>query len=402
MPAEEEMDEAARIVYEDQGKRLTEEQIGNAAGLIGTIWKDGSRHALAMAVAGLLAKEGYGEYDALTLVYEVCAKTADREVADRQRAVKDTYRAARSGQPVKAWREIGGHLPRESLNYLRSVLCSRAAQENKTDADDPYATPFRLTQRKEFPSFPMLIEGILPSDPRGSVAYLTGLSQSFKSYLALDWAGHISQGLNWHGHDTERGQVLYVAGEGSYKDILSRLRAWEAHNETKAENLYCRLSPINILDPEGVAKTISGFARDKGFTPRLVILDTLSQCAGSADENSSRDARAIYQNAKKFGTAFGSTVLIVHHSGKAEGAIARGSSAYFDDSDAVIQMVRPGWQAGSLDCTMHVRKIKSGKLTLNHEMRAREVEWSEDGRSGRDLVLVQSVLASAYASVPLF
>ncbi len=418
LPAVEEIEEAERVIYQDRGKRLTDEQMSAAVLLIALIWKEGGRHALAMAVAGMLAKEGYGEADARNLVGNACIKAGDREVGDRERAVRDTYRAARQGQPVKAWRELESKLPTDSLNYLRSIISSREpvpgdaseivtlppsgtyVQNEEKSQDDAYKLPFRLTQRREFPSYPMLIEGLLPSDPRGSVAYLTGLSQSFKSYLALDWAGHVSQGMNWHGHDCEKAQVLYVAAEGSYKDILSRLRAWEAHHETKAENLYCRLSPISILDPEVVDRTIGTFARNDDFAPRLVILDTLSQCAGSADENSSRDARMIYQNAKKFGLAFGSTVLIVHHSGKAEGAIARGSSAYFDDSDAVIQMVRPGWQSGALDCTMHVRKIKSGKMTLNHEMNAREVEWEEDGRRGKDLVLVQRVLQSAYNNVP--
>ncbi len=392
------------MIYNDRSRRLSEEQLGQAADLLKIIWRSPARHDLALVIAGICAKEGYNQGDCEALIVHVCGKAGDPEVRDRLLAVRSTYRAASLGHNVKAYSGLEAHLQPDSLEYFKQVMEVEPIAGEVTveqEEKDPYRLPFRLTVKQRFPSFPMLMKGMIPSDPRGTVGYLTGLSQSFKSYLALDWAGHISQGMNWHGHDTTQAQVWYVAAEGGYKDIFSRLKAWETFNKTTAENLYCRLSPVNILDPNGAERAIKLCQRIKDFCPRLVFLDTLSQCAGSADENSAKDARAIYANAKRFGQAFGATVVIVHHKGKSEGNVMRGASAFFDDADFVFEMTRPAWQTGGMDCTLNCRKIKSGRLVLGHEMQAREVDWEEGEETGKDLVLVQKVLRSRFDSIPL-
>ena len=179
-----------------------------------------------------------------------------------------------------------------------------------------------------------------------------------------------------------------------------RPRVWESHNEKKAENLFCRLSPINLFEPKSVARALQLVDRTEGFIPRLVILDTLSQCAGEMQETSNDDARTIYRACKEFGKRFGSTVLVVHHAGKSENAIMRGASALFDDADFVHQLVRPGWQANGMDCTLNAVKLKSERRVRGHEMQAVEVQWQDGDERGTDLVLVQRVLASIFNRAP--
>jgi hypothetical protein len=380
---------------------MTREQWSKLSGLFEVIWKSPDRHDLAMMLAGAFVKEGYRQSDARDVVFQVCSVTQDREVEDRLRAVDDTYKAASLGQPVKAFRDLEAKLPPDTMGYFRELLGVRTTAPTPIaeDDEDPYTIPFRLTERQSFPSHPMLIDRILPSDPRGCVGYLVGLSQSFKSYLAIDWACHVSQGLNWQGNECSQGQVYYVAAEGQYEDLMSRLRAWESESKIRAENVFARLSPVNLASPTAVERAIDRIER-KRLKPRLIIFDTLSQCGGDMQENSSDDARRIYRSCKEFATNFGATVLVVAHSGKAEGAIIRGSSAFFDDADCVYQMTRPGWQGGGLDCTLNCRKIKSGRALLNHEMQAREVVWEEGERKGRDLILVQRVLRSRFEEIP--
>jgi hypothetical protein len=314
-------------------------------------------------------------------------------------AVRDTYRNAALGQPVKAFTALSEKLGPDTMELLFANVLGGRMPEVETrpppEEDDPYATPLRFTDRRDFPAYEMLIEGILPADPRGCVGYLCGLSQSFKSYLSIDWGCHISQGMPWQGHATEQAQVYYVAAEGQYADLMSRLRAWEAEHQAKAENLYGQLCPVNLTCEAAIELMIKRVDA-AGLKPRLIILDTLSQCGGAMDENTSGDARAIYRSCKEFGKSFGATVVVVAHSGKSEGAIIRGSSAFFDDSDFVYQMSRPGWQGGGLDCTLNCRKIKSGRMLLNHQMCAREREWEEGERRGKDLILTQMVMRSAF------
>lgn len=398
-------------VYSGQEKLLGEGQVISLVDLLSALWGEGDRHAMSLAVAGALAKEGYHSTVAESLVGKVCRHAGDREERDRMAAVRNTYRAASLGMPVKAWKALGELMPPDTLSYFRELIDARPKPETPgrdpparldDEDDDPYAVPFRLTDRQDFPSYPALMQGILPADPRGVVGYLAGLSQSFKSYLALDWGCHVSQGMAWHGHETTQAQVLYVCAEGQYSDLLSRLRAWEAHHGVRAENLFCRLSPINLFVPESVEKALRLVSRIGGLSPRFVILDTLSQCAGEMQETSNDDARTIYRACKRFGTEFGATVLVVHHAGKSEGAILRGASALFDDSDFVHQLVRPGWQVNGMDCTLNSIKLKSARRVRGHEMQAKEVEWVEGDERGKDLVLVQRVLQSAFSGIPSY
>ena len=89
------------VVYANQAKRLDERAADELVNLMAMIWKEPNRHALSLAVAGVLAKGGYTQDDALWVVQRVCNKTGDREARDRQTAVSDTYKAAALGQPVR-------------------------------------------------------------------------------------------------------------------------------------------------------------------------------------------------------------------------------------------------------------------------------------------------------------
>ncbi len=389
-------------VYAGQEKALPEDAARQIAELFSFVWVEPNRHLMAMSLSGILAKEGYSQGSAEDLIYRVCAWCSDPEKGNRIQAVRDTYLSAANGQPVMAWRTMAELLPPDTLDYFRGLVDAHPVPESSDppEDDDPYAVPFRLTVRQDFPTYHALMAGLLPSDPRGVVGYLAGLSQSFKSYLALDWGCHVSEGMTWHGHETTKAQVLYVCAEGQYSDLLSRLRAWECHNIKKAESLYCRLSPINLFEPKSVERSLDLIDKARDFEPRLVILDTLSQCAGQMMETSNDDARTIYRACKEFGKRFGSTVLIVHHAGKAENAIMRGASALFDDADFVHQLVRPNWQANGMDCTLNAIKMKSERRVRGHDMQAIEVEWQDGAERGKDLVLVQRVLASLYNNVP--
>jgi hypothetical protein len=393
-------------VYDGQQLRFTPDQFEQVASLLGLVWR-GDRHYLALGVGGVLAKCGYHATEAERLVSVVAGRSADTELTDRLTAVRDSYLNASLGKPVKAWSELRDRMGEDSLAYFGTLLGVPPKVEKppdrpppEPDTRDPYKMPFRMTERQKFPAFPMLMRGVLPSDPRGVVGYLTGFSQSFKSYLALDWACHVSEGMEWAGHETTRAEVLYVAAEGQYRDLLSRLRAWETHHQRRAENLFCRLAPVRLTDKDSVAEAIALIEGLNDFRPRFVILDTLNQCAGDTDDNSSADARIIYAACKEFGIKFGSTVMMLCHKGKSETAIIRGSSAYFDDSDFVYEIQRPCWMTGGLDATLNCRKIKRGKMIFNYELKAREVKWEADGESGSDLVLLQKVFGSAFDTLP--
>jgi putative DNA primase/helicase len=74
---------------------------------IGTLllrhWRDGTRHQLALAAAGWLAKNGWNEADVSRLIVAVARAAADGEADDRRMCVAKTYqRHASGGSPYRA------------------------------------------------------------------------------------------------------------------------------------------------------------------------------------------------------------------------------------------------------------------------------------------------------------
>ena len=78
-----------------------------------------SRHAITLALAGVLAKQGYDRAAAQACVTALCAITSDEELADRLRAVDDTYERHGQGKPIQGWEALHRLLGRKSAGHLQ-------------------------------------------------------------------------------------------------------------------------------------------------------------------------------------------------------------------------------------------------------------------------------------------
>lgn len=74
-----------------------------------------------------------------------------------------------------------------------------------------------------------LIDGVIPS---GSINWMVAAPSSFKTFLALDMATCVASGRDWHGRETDRAVVLYVAGEGDDNIHVCRAAAELAAGDT--------------------------------------------------------------------------------------------------------------------------------------------------------------------------
>lgn len=72
--------------------------------------------------------------------------------------------------------------------------------------------------------------------PAQALCSIYGPSGSFKSFLAVSWACHISAGISWADHKVNRGAVLYILGEGGI-GVPRRIRAWEQVYQQHVENV---------------------------------------------------------------------------------------------------------------------------------------------------------------------
>ena len=71
--------------------------------------------------------------------------------------------------------------------------------------------------------------------------------------------------------------------------------------------------------------------------PVLIVLDTLARCFVGGEENSARDSGLLIAAASTIQRQTEAAVLLVHHTGKTNLDIERGSSALRDAADVMIR-----------------------------------------------------------------
>ena len=80
-----------------------------------------------------------------------------------------------------------------------------------------------------------LIKKLLPAI---GLALIYGHPGSGKSFLALDFAFHVSLGWPWNGRRVHRGLVVYVGAEGG-NGLRNRIVAFRRHHDLKGKIRHC-------------------------------------------------------------------------------------------------------------------------------------------------------------------
>jgi hypothetical protein len=164
--------------------------------------------------------------------------------------------------------------------------------------------------------------------PRNALGMAHGPSGSGKTFLILDMALRVASGLDdWQGHKVRSGAVVFLAGEG-HAGLKARATAWRQQHNVTGWNWHISQSGIGLDTVDGVLHAIEAI-KALPEPPVLVVVDTV-HCHMQGDENSAKDTGAMLAGCRQIMVEFGCTVLLVHHTGHAEGAQnrARGSSAW--------------------------------------------------------------------------
>lgn len=180
-----------------------------------------------------------------------------------------------------------------------------------------------------------LIAGVMR---KGELVAIYGPPGSGKSFVALDMALRIALGDSWAGHACAAGRVLYIAAEGLYS-LRERSKAWVLQYQD-VEQVEAELQGLFEIIGEGVSFIESEFEllleALKGQTYVLIVVDTLARCTAGGDENNSKDMGLFIRSGDRLRKATGATVFVVHHSGKGDARIERGSSALRGACDAMF------------------------------------------------------------------
>lgn len=249
----------------------------------------------------------------------------------------------------------------------------------------------RLRDLGELPPPEWLIEGLIPA---GSQVVLYGPSGHGKSFLAMDLAMSIAIGREWQGRRVDRKRVIYVAAEGR-RGVPSRGEAWTRHNGYRAADLddaFFAFEGVQMRERDDVDLLIQRIAELGTPHPGLIVLDTFSRCFVGGDENAARDVSAFVEAAARLQRFTGGSVLIVHHTGKSDSDIERGSSALRAGADVMMLFRRRGRDEVLL---LENNKQKDAEEFDPIHLRLQTVPLGFDPTTGRELTSCVLVPAAA-------
>ena len=161
---------------------------------------------------------------------------------------------------------------------------------------------------------------------RNETSVLYGPSNVGKTFVALHIANHIAKDTEWNGHRVKGGPVLYIASEGG-RALMNRLIALP---NGPSANLYLVTETIDLFSDDIDVQAIVQLCNDilgADVCPALIVIDTLARSIGNADENTAKDMNTVYKRVDLIRRATGSSVMLVHHTGKDVERGARGSSS---------------------------------------------------------------------------
>lgn len=168
---------------------------------------------------------------------------------------------------------------------------------------------------------------------------LYGAPGAGKSFIALDMALSIANGVAWQGMPVKAGKVLYIAGEG-VGGLGKRLKAWEMHNKVKDKgNLYILPIAVNFREGNEVEKLMRSIDK-AGDGWSCVFVDTVARSLVGADENSATELGLWVAAADSVKTHCRCALVGVHHSGKDSSRGMRGSSALLGAVDSSLVVTK--------------------------------------------------------------
>lgn len=313
-----------------EGTPLTTDELEEISRIVEPDFTEGKRYNLTLALAGWLAYHNVPETDVqhiVTVLIEGIGHTEYRE--NLFRAVRDTFKKARSGVAVAGWSVltsrdyplVGPSAAKRLdllLKYRDPVLCfdpPAGAIERKSSGPWLIDAADFLDEPDEPDDW--AIEGILRHP---SVTLAVGPGKTYKSFFVLGIAIAIATGTRFLDAFpvAEPRAVLYVQEESARRYLRKRLHGILAglglHKETLRGQLHLMTNQGFRLDqPEQIERLVAeGIER---YDARVVILDPLRELHHQ-DENKAESMLPILQALKRIRDEYQASIVVVHHNNK--------------------------------------------------------------------------------------
>lgn len=197
------------------------------------------------------------------------------------------------------------------------------------------------------PLKPELIEGILR---QGHKMIISSTSKAGKTFILMELAVSIAEGMNWIGHRCRKGKVLYINMELDQASFFHRFHDiyWKMgmNHGNHVENIDIWNLRGNSRPLSELAPIIIGRMRDQGYL--AVMIDPLYKVM-EGDENSNSDVAKMVASFDKIAEETGASVIYAHHFAKGNSAgkslidRAAGAGTFARDPDAILTMTQLDW-----------------------------------------------------------
>lgn len=201
--------------------------------------------------------------------------------------------------------------------------------------------------------------------PKRSLVLLSGEPGSYKTWLALTLVREVSTGRDFLCRKSTAADVLYLDQENPLPILRERLDRLgvQSGSAVKFWGRWHKDSPYRLNDPR-----LLSIVRDRH---PLIIVDSLIRFH-EADENSATEMAQVMSHARLLSTE-GATVVLIHHRGRNDSSLYRGSSDILGAVDMAFSITRDR-KVGNLrlDCFKN-RLAEEFKLTLRPDLNSDEV-----------------------------
>lgn len=258
----------------------------------------------------------------------------------------------------------------------------RSAGRSGDPADALLAELLDASSLDNMPTLEPLVGDLLHLD---SLARVVGPSGHMKSFMVIDFAGHVGTGMKWHGQYVRQGTVVYLVAEGA-RGIRKRVRAWEKHHGLKMDNVLFLPRPVQAMSPEWDT-LIEAMRR---LQPSLIVIDTQARVSVGVEENSAKELGLVVDRMEKLRAATAACVLVIHHTGHV-GEHGRGSSSAKGALQSELHVSKKGDNAKNIIVTLKTGKQKDDEegddLQFGLRLVTLDGEYKPDGRPVTSVVL---------------
>ena len=194
---------------------------------------------------------------------------------------------------------------------------------NKTNYAKFFFNKNRIIPAAEFIQMDLGVKSWLVQDliPSNVLIFLFGIAGHYKTWFVLHLAVCLANGRTFLNRLTKSIKVLIVNKDSTPSELQRRLKKFGM----VVDNIFVDMNPLSLDSYIAIAKEYD-----------LIIFDSLIRFH-NADENSATEMAEVMGILQKIRDA-GTTVLVIHHRGKATGQGYRGSSEILAGCDLAFSL----------------------------------------------------------------